>query len=172
MIGKGLHLPDGREDIDPNFQHYNKSNIPLDENKDRKVSLVAGEGFGLKSPVVTSSPLVFASIEAKTNFEFDFKPLSFEMAVFLINGSAKIGEEEILENQMLAFEPKTLPRIKVSQGSHLVLLGGEPFATPRHIWWNLVSSSREKIEEAKLQWKTGVFPMVPGETEFIPLPNQ
>ena len=61
--------------------------------------------------------------------------------------------------------------LEVKAGSHFVIFGGEPLASPRHIWWNLVSSSKEKIEAAKRQWKSGTFPMVPGETEFIPLPD-
>lgn len=164
-------LPDGQEEIAPSFQHYDKSQIPEHENDERCITLVAGEGFGLKSPLAISSPLVFANITAKKDFSFDFKASDFEFAILLLNGSAKIAGMDLQENQMLAFDKGPLPIVQVKQGTHLILIGGEPFSTPRHIWWNLVSSSQEKIEAAKLQWKNGTFPKVPGETEFIPLPE-
>jgi redox-sensitive bicupin YhaK (pirin superfamily) len=164
-------LPDGQEDVDPSFQHYEKNQIPVHENEERQISLVAGEAFGLKSPVVTTSPLVFANIHAKKNFTLEFKSSDFEVGYYLIEGSAQIGDEVFQKNQMLVFEKGDLPKVQVKQGAHLIMIGGEPFSTPRHVWWNLVSSSREKIEETKMRWKNGTFPMVPGETEFIPLPE-
>lgn len=166
-----IALPDGQEEIAPSFQHYDKKQIPVHENDERHISLVAGEGFGLKSPVVITSPLIFADIKANKDFSFHFENSSFELAVFLIGGTAKVGDVELVEDQMLVFEKNALPIIFVRQGARLILIGGEPFSTKRFIWWNFVSSSREKIEEAKKRWNKGDFPMVPGETEFIPLPE-
>lgn len=164
-------LPDGMEEVEPSFQHYENSQIPTHENDDRKITLVAGEGFGLKSSVKTSSPLVFATIRAKRNFHLDFAHPNFELAIYVVEGNVKISNEILLKNQMLVVEQGTELNIDASENSLFVLIGGEPFATPRHIWWNLVSSSKTRIEEAKSQWKNGTFPMVPGETEFIPLPQ-
>lgn len=164
-------LPDGKEDIDPNFQHYGKGQIPIDENEERSISLVVGEGFGMKSPVLATSPLIFTLIQARKKFSFDFNSPTFELALYVVSGSARVEEEGLTANQMFVFEPGNLPKVEVAQHSHVILIGGEPIQTPRHIWWNLVSSSKEKIEAAKQRWKAGQFPKVPGETEFIPLPE-
>jgi redox-sensitive bicupin YhaK (pirin superfamily) len=164
-------LPDGKEEIAPSFTHYDKTKVPKHENDERKISLVAGEGFDLKSPVETSSPLVFAVVEAKKNFALNFSPSNFDLAVYVVKGAAQIGDDKIHQHQMLALEKDTLPNVQVQEGSQIVVIGGEPFSTPRHIWWNLVSSSKEKIEITKKQWQERSFPMVPGETEFIPLPE-
>jgi redox-sensitive bicupin YhaK (pirin superfamily) len=164
-------LPDGKEEIDPSFRHYNKNQIPFHENDERQITLVAGQGFGLESQVETSSPLIFANLYAKKDFKFELSMANFELAILVIKGSAQSENLEILENQMLVFEQGVPVKMDISKDCHFVLIGGEPFKTERHIWWNLVSSSREKIEEAKRRWKNGSFPMVPGETEFIPLPE-
>jgi len=164
-------LPDGKEEISPNFSHYQRNQIPIDENEERQITLVAGENFGLRSPVVTSSPLVCAEIKAKKNFAFEMKAPGFELAMYLIHGCATASEEKLRGQQMLVFERDYFPLVKMEEGSHLIIIGGEPFATPRHIWWNLVSSSKQRMEEAKKQWRDGTFPMVPGETDFIPLPE-
>ena len=164
-------LPDGKEEVEPSFQHYQKTQIPFHENEECKISLVAGEGFGLQSPVATSSPLILADICAKKDFIFDFTSPGYELALLILHGSVKFGETDLLENQMLIFDKAILPSLQVNRETHMVLIGGEPFSTPRHIWWNLVSSSQDRIEIAKQEWKNGAFPMVPGETEFIPLPE-
>lgn len=166
-------LPDGQEEVNPSFVHYDQKSIPSIENDERKITLVAGEGFGLRSPVKVSSPLVFAIIEAKKDFELDISGASprFELGLYVIQGSANGEEINLQEHQMVITESATLSGIKVSKGSRLAVIGGEPFATPRHIWWNMVSSSRERIEISKRQWKDRTFPMVSGETEFVPLPG-
>lgn len=166
-----IALPDGKEDVPPSFQHYSVPRIPVHENENRRVSVVAGEAFNLTSPVDVSSPLLLADIRAKKEFDFKITHPQFELAAYLVKGSALAENDEIFINQMLVFAPGSPIHLKLSADAHLVLLGGEPFTTPRHIWWNLVSSSREKIEEAKALWKSGQFPMVPGETEYIPLPE-
>ena len=164
-------LPDGKEDIDPSFQHYEANQIPKDENEVRSISLVVGESFGLKSPVIATSPMIFSFLKAKNDFSFDFSAPKFELALYVVSGSANFDGETINQYQMAVFEPGKFPKINVRAGTEVALVGGEPFETPRFIWWNLVSSSKEKIELAKQRWKTGQFPMVPGDTEFIPLPE-
>lgn len=166
-----IALPDGDEEIDPSFQHYDKDEIPTEENEDRRLFLVAGQAFGMQSPVMTSSPLLLADIYGKKDFNFRYPTADSELALYVVNGSAKVGEDELSESQMMVFEQNTFIDVEIKAGTHFILLGGQAFNTPRFIWWNLVSSSREKIEEAKAKWKAGTFPMVPGETEFIPLPE-
>lgn len=161
-------LPDGQEDIDPSFSHYEKNQIPFHENETRKITVVAGEALNMKSPVITSSPLIFMIIEAYEDFNFEFSIRSFELAAYVANGEIN---NEIKTNQMLVFDENTKLSINIKKNSKIVIIGGPAFVTPRHMWWNFVSSSKEKIEIAKSQWKQGLFPAVPGETERIPLPE-
>ena len=163
-------LPDDQEDCEPSFQHYDSKVIPKHTSEARELTLIAGEAFGLKSPVRTTSPLVFAEFKARQDFALNLTEINLEIAVYIITGEAKMGDQNLNSMQMLVLE-RNNNLLEVKAGSHFVIFGGEPLATPRHIWWNLVSSSKEKIETAKLQWKSGTFPMVPGETEFIPLPD-
>lgn len=166
-----IALPDGQEEIDPDFQHYSSADIPSTESPQAKITVVAGEAFGLISPVRTSSPLVLSIITAKQDFEWQFAAPGFELGLYVAQGQAEYGDELLTEHQMLVCEDGIIPPMKVVAGTRLVLFGGQPFNTPRFIWWNLVSSSRDRIEEAKQAWKSGTFPMVPGDSEFVPLPK-
>lgn len=164
-------LPDHLEECDPNFQHYTKSQIPFLETDDYSLSLVAGNSFGLQSPVQTTSPLIFADIRAKKDFTFELQIPGFELGAYMILGSASNNEGEIATREMIVAETGQRLSMDIKRGSHFIIVGGEPFSTPRYMWWNLVATSKEKIEEAKKRWQEGTFPMVPGETEFIPLPK-
>ena len=95
----------------------------------------------------------------------------FKIDVSNSNNYMLIDDQVLVTHEMLYVAPHTAKRLQFDNTAHFVILGGEPFATPRFVWWNLVSSSREKIEHAKQSWKDGTFPMVPGETEFIPAPD-
>lgn len=172
-----IALPDDQEDCDPSFQHYNQQSIPKIENEIAEIKVIAGSGFGMVSDVRTTSPLVLIEIKTKQDFEFDFAEFKFEVAVYMIKGDGKFESET--ENHsvhslemMLIEDLDKNKKMKISAGSHFIIMGGEPIQTPRHMWWNLVSSSKDKIEQAKLNWKNKTFPMVPGETEFIPLPEK
>ncbi len=165
-------LPDETEDCEPTFQHYPKSDIPSIDNESYRLTLAAGTGFGLESKVKTSSPLVLAHFSSKNSdglLKVEFP--KFEIGIYLVSGKISADGEELEPFQMAIYPPGSSIDIKFKPQSVFIVLGGEPFKSPRHIWWNLVSSSREKIEAAKLAWKEGRFPMVPGETESIPLPT-
>ncbi len=166
-----IALPDESEEIDPSFQNYKKEEIPKSVQGGAELSVVAGEGFGCKSPVKTSSSLLLATATAleETDLKLDFS--HFDIGIYVNKGKAMVSGEVILENQLLVLENPENQIVKISKDSHVVIFGGERFKTPRHIWWNLVATSKEKIESAKQRWKSGSFPMVPGETEFIPLPE-
>ncbi len=166
-----IALPDHLEDCDPSFQHYEKNQIPKLETNDCMLSLVAGQAFGLQSPVQTSSPMIFADGIAKNDFTFDLHIPNFELAIYIVEGSAKMDSQEITKFEMLVAEKDQPLSVQIKKGTHFSIIGGEPFTTPRYMWWNLVSSSKEKIEATKKLWETQQFPMVPGETEFIPLPK-
>jgi len=166
-----LALPDHLEECEPQFQNCPKDQIPIDENEDRIVSIVVGSAYNKKSPVHESTPTLFLDILAKKDFIFENTNPEFQIGVYIISGQADYNSSSIHQNQMLIFEPRELSQIKIEKGSRVAILGGQKFSTPRHMWWNFVASSKEKIEQAKIRWKEGRFPKVPNESEFIPLPE-
>ena len=165
-------LPDGQEDIAPSFQHYAAADIPTNDTVNATITVVAGSAFGLTSPVVTTSPLVLAIIDAKQDFALNFSYPGFELGLYVAHGQASHADESLVTNELLVFDDSNIDAVTVQAGSRLVLFGGQPLASPRLIWWNLVASSNDRIEAAKLAWKSGTFPMVPGESDFIPLPER
>lgn len=145
-----IALPNHLEDVEPSFDHYDKSLIPRKETSDYSLSVVAGEAFDLTSSVKTSSPLVLVEILAKspnTNLDIDFP--NFEIGIYVVSGQAQFSAEKLSIHELLILPPNSKGILKIDQGSRVVILGGEPFLSPRHMWWNLVSSSKEKIESAK-----------------------
>lgn len=165
-------LTDELEDVSPSFAHYDSAQIPRLETPTYHLSVAAGEAFGLKSPVKTSSPLVLAAVNGKADggfIDIDFQ--GFEIGIYVVSGEVRVSGQTLQTHDMLVLPPHTATRVEFSEQTHFIMLGGEPFESPRFIWWNMVSSSREKIEFAKQQWKNGTFPMVPGDSEFIPAPD-
>jgi redox-sensitive bicupin YhaK (pirin superfamily) len=159
------------EDISPSFQHVMATQIPSRSNAGLKTTVVAGEGFGLVSPLKVSSPLIFTEFQAERMAEVTLDFPGFDLGVYVIQGEASIEGEKIATHQMKTLGSATGAVLKFTPGTRCILIGGEPIGE-KHIWWNLVSSSKEKIETAKKQWSSGNFPMVPGETDFIPLPEK
>jgi hypothetical protein len=162
-------LPDGNEEIEPSFQH--QESVPRRDFGHYSVCVAAGQGFGLSSGVRVHSPLIFAEFRCAQAGEIDLGEFpGFERGLYLVDGELKCAGESINKNHMAVLDDD-VKSVQATEGAHFVLIGGEAFTTPRHIWWNLVSSSKERIEQAKKQWAEGGFAAVPGETEFIPLPN-
>lgn len=165
-------LPDDLEETEPSFQHYDASQIPIFRGEGYSLNLVVGQGWGSRSPVKTTSPTVFANVVAERDAKVTESFPGFDIGVYVIAGRVRVNGQELARNQLGFVEAGTPLAVAADAGSHFVILGGERFRTPRHIWWNLVSSSKDRIELAKSQWRNGEFPMVPGETEFIPLPER
>ena len=165
-----IGLPEDKEEMNPSFIHYEKEKIPEITTNDYFLKLIAGSAFGLISPVVVTSPLIFAELKSIRDFTLDLSEIKYEAAIYIINGMAEVAHEKVRDRQMLFLDANNLMHIKVSKNTHLVIIGGEPFGTPRHLYWNFVSSSNDRIEKAKQEWSERTFPMVEGETEFIPLP--
>lgn len=165
-------LPDDKEDIDPSFEHYKASQIPQKDTDDYQLKVICGEAFGLSSPVAVSSPLIFAEFKSKKDHRVQTALPGFESAIYVVSGEVCVNGEWIHASQMETLPTNMDLNLEAKAGAHFVLIGGEAFATPRHIWWNLVSSNRERIEAVKKSWKDRSFPQVPGETEFIPLPDK
>jgi redox-sensitive bicupin YhaK (pirin superfamily) len=163
-------LPDDQEDCEPHFQHYSADVIPQRSTGGLKLAVIAGSGFGMQSPVKITSPLIFAEGQTLAASTLALEFPTFECAIYVIRGRVSSALDSVSTREMMVMDVGAKTELQIEAGSHFVVIGGEPFATPRHVWWNLVSSSKEKIEAAKALWKSGQFPKVPGETEFIPLP--
>lgn len=164
-------LPDGQEEIPPSFDHYAASQIPKLETSNFQLTLVAGKFLGLQSPVKTNPDLVFAEFKMKQSAAV---PLDFpkdEFAIYLISGSATVDGQDLPAHQMAICEPAEKHEFQFAAGTHWILIAGKAFREPRHMWWNLIASSKERIEIAKKQWEDRTFPQVPGDPEFIPAPK-
>lgn len=163
-------LPDHLEDIEPSFFNFKNAQIPKLHKEEAIIDVVVGEFHGEVSPVKTFSPLVFVNINAKSDYSFEYESKNFEVALYLIEGSITIDGVTYSNHEMIVFEPGSDVKAHITRGSHCVLIGGEKFPNPKFIFWNFVSSSKEKMAKARDDWNSGNFPQVPGEIEKILAP--
>jgi redox-sensitive bicupin YhaK (pirin superfamily) len=170
-IQSWVALPDGQEDGVPTFVHHPAAALPARVGDGIDLSVIAGEAFGLRSPLVTLWPTLYVHAQIAGGATLEFPPDYAERAVYVAQGELAVGEVPVTEGQLAVLEPGMKSTLRARGDSRAMLLGGEPFPTPRHIWWNFVASSQERIERAKERWERRQFPAVPGETEFIPLPH-
>lgn len=164
-------LPKELEDIDPSFHHYDSSAIPLITTDTLETKVVAGDFKEHTSQLKSYSPMTFLVMQSLKEGSFTYDKKEQELALYVVKGSVKINDETFHENQMIVFKKGSSMDVHHSADTLFAVLGGEPFPEPRFIWWNLVSSSKEKIEQAKRDWEDGSFPMVPGDFEKVPLPR-
>ena len=170
-IQSWVALPDGHEDGEPTFVHYSASTLPSRAGDGIDLTIIAGEAFGLRSPVITLWPTLYVHAQIARGAALEVPADHGERAVYVVQGELAIGEITLTEGQLAVLEPGTKVTLSALTPARTMLLGGERFPTPRFIWWNFVASSQERIERAKERWERRQFPEVPGETEFIPLPH-
>jgi hypothetical protein len=137
-----------------------------------KARVIAGEAFGLKSPVETPMAMIYADVSLDAGAAVPFDAPYEERGLYTVSGEIDIAGDRFGPGQLLVFRPSDRITVKATKPSRLMLLGGDPMDGPRHIWWNFVSSRKERIDQAKADWKAARFDSVPGETEFIPLPER
>ena len=166
-----LALPLEAEEIAPAFDHYPREQIPEAMIDGVHVSLIVGAMFGLESPVRTASRSCYASLRMATKTSVQVPENYDEVAIYVVDGTIKIGGTELGAGLMAVPAASDDRTIVAQQDSHIMLLGGDTLVGRRYLWWNFVSSSRERIEAAKRQWKSGDFDSVPDDPEFIPLPE-
>lgn len=164
-------LPKDQEDREPSFKHHPQSTIPRLKVGEADVTLVAGEAFGQKSPVDVYSRLFFLDVQLQPGKTFEFDPGPDELAFFVIRGSLQIDDKTILPDDFVVLEPDSKLKVISSADTQFVVLGGTPFPEPRHMFWNYVSSSKEKIVAANEKWIAGTFPQVPGEADNLYAPE-
>jgi redox-sensitive bicupin YhaK (pirin superfamily) len=164
-------LPKAHEETAPDFAHYAAASLPLIEGEGKSVRVVAGSLFGKTSPVKIFSKLFYADAALQAGAALVLGAAHEERAIYLVEGGVEIGEQAFDAGRLLIFSAGDEIAVKAKSTARVLLLGGEPMDGPRHIWWNFVSSSRERIEQAKADWKAQRFLPVPGDTETIPLPE-
>jgi redox-sensitive bicupin YhaK (pirin superfamily) len=169
-IQSWVALPDGQEDVEPSFVHYPAADLPRRILEGVQLAVIAGEAFGMKSSVRTLWPTLYVDAQFAHGAALEVAPEHSERGVYVAQGQIEVGDALLKEGQMGVLEPGSVPTLRARGATRAMLLGGERFPTERHIWWNFVASSQERIEQAKGRWQRGEFAKVPGETEFIPLP--
>jgi redox-sensitive bicupin YhaK (pirin superfamily) len=171
MIQTWVALPEKDEEALPSFTNYRPDQLPVFTDKGVWMRLIAGNAYGLGNDVKTNSPLFYLHVILQPGASFGLPKEHAERGFYIAKGSVEIAGNKYQEGQMLVFNKNVDPVILAKEYTTLMLLGGEPLGE-RHIWWNFVSSRRERIEQAKADWKEGRILLPPTDNnEFIPLPE-
>ncbi|MBY4635890.1 pirin family protein [Sphingopyxis sp. XHP0097] len=167
-----LALPDGKEEIDPAFEHVAKDDLPLVEDNGVSARVIMGSLWGATSPITQHSATIYADILMNAGASIPIEAEADERAVLVALGDASLDGERLERHSLYILKPGEAMTLRAASDARVMLLGGEAFTTPRHVWWNFVSSSRERITQAKHDWKDRNFRLVPGDSEeFIPIPE-
>jgi len=167
-----LALPDGREEVEPAFEHADGSALPLVEGEGVSARVLMGTLWGKSAGVTEHSPTIYADILLDAGASVPIDEEADERAVMVVEGSAALDGQPLDPFTLYILAPGEAMTLKASEAARVMLLGGEAFATKRHVFWNFVSSSRDRINQAKEDWKAMRFPLVPGDDkEFIPFPE-
>lgn len=170
-IQSWVALPADHEENDPEFFHHPRQSLPLIEKNGVRMRLIAGTAFGRESPVRIFSDMFYLDVAMPAGSRLRVPDEHEERAVYPVSGDILLNGDICKNSSMLVLTPGTEADIECRDDARVMLLGGAKLDGDRHIWWNFVSSSKARIEKAKSDWKEGRFEMVPGETEFIPLPS-
>jgi hypothetical protein len=172
-IQSWVALPKTNEEMPAGFAHHAAAVLPLLEDRGARLRLIAGEGWGARSPVAVHSPLFYADAELAPGASLPLPDQHEERGVYVVRGTVQIADARFEAGRMLLFRAGDHVSVQAGpDGARLLLLGGAAMDGPRYLFWNFVSSSRERIEQAKADWRAGRFGKVAGdEKDFIPLPE-
>jgi redox-sensitive bicupin YhaK (pirin superfamily) len=170
-IQSWVALPKAHEEADPAFFHHPVATLPKIEGEGKQVRIIAGAAFGQRAPVATFSETLYCDIALKAGARIEVPLEHEERAIQPVTGRISVAGHGIEPGSMLVLRANAATTIEALEDARLMLLGGARLDGPRNMWWNFVSSSKDRIEQAKADWKAGRFGAVPGETEFIPLPE-
>jgi len=159
------------EETAPAFIHHGAAELPVVAGEGKSVRVIAGVMYGAKSPLETTWDTLFADATLKPGARLPLDADYEERAVYVVDGDVTIAGDRFGRGQLLVFRPGDRLSVEAASDARVAVLGGAPMDGPRHIWWNFVSSRKERIEAAKADWKNGGFAPVPGDSEFIPLPE-
>jgi redox-sensitive bicupin YhaK (pirin superfamily) len=172
-IQSWVALPKPQEETAPGFVHHPGATLPVAEDGGMRLRLIAGTGWGLTAPVTVSSSLFYVDATLAPGSSLSLPDEHEERGAYIVEGTVEVAGTRFEAGRMLLFRARDRMSLRAGpEGARLLLLGGAAMDGPRFIFWNFVSSSRERIEQAKADWKAGRFAKVPGdEEEFIPLPE-
>jgi redox-sensitive bicupin YhaK (pirin superfamily) len=165
-------LPDAHEQAAPGFSHHSKASLPVITRTGVEMRLIAGAAFGKTAPTPTFSDIFYLAVEMDANASLDLPPEHAERGIYVMAGDVRVSGTAVAPLHLAVLAGGETMKIESATPARLMLLGGAKIAGERLIWWNFVASSRALIEEAKTRWREQRFPPVPGETEFIPLPDR
>jgi redox-sensitive bicupin YhaK (pirin superfamily) len=164
-------LPQSLEEADPGFAHHAVETFPVVTDEGKTIRVMTGSLYGARSPVEIAWDTIFADATLNAGARLPVDAAHEERAIYVVAGEIDVAGDRFGAQQLLVLRPGDTVDVVALTDVHLVLVGGAAMDGPRHIWWNFVSSRKERIEQAKADWKAGHFQGVPGETEFIPLPE-
>ena len=167
-----LALPDGKEEIDPAFEHVAKDDLPFIENDGVSARVIMGSLWGVTAPTTQHAATIYADILMNAGSSIPIDAEADERAILVALGLASLDGERLETHSLYVLKPGQTMTLKAETDARVMLLGGEAFKTPRHVWWNFVSSSRDRINQAKSDWKNRLFDTIEGDSsEFIPIPE-
>ncbi|MCW5721734.1 MAG: pirin family protein [Devosia sp.] len=166
-----IALPQDKEEIEPTFQHFGGAVLPTVADKGLSARIIAGSAFGRRSPVQMVSDWFYVEVSLGAGLSAPLDTEYEERAIYVVEGSVAIAGDVFEGPRLLVFRPGDAITVKAVTPARMMFLGGTALEGPRYIWWNFVSSSKERIEQAKEDWKQARFGAVPDESEFIPLPG-
>lgn len=165
-------LPRAQEEIAPAFHHHPAATVPSLDVPGGRLRVVAGRGYGEESPVRVFADTLYVAIDLDADGEVAPDAAHRERALYVLDGEAQLDGADLPAMHLVVLDDGVRHRLRAKTPLKAMLLGGEPLDGPRHLWWNFVSSSKDRIEQAKDDWRDGRLGAVPGETEFIPLPER
>jgi redox-sensitive bicupin YhaK (pirin superfamily) len=164
-------LPTSKEELAPTFAHHPKSSLPTLRRDDADLTIIAGEAYGATSPAIVSSPLFYVDAKMKKG-ALVLPSHHEERAAYVVGGSVTVDDRSFDVGTLIVFRSVKEAILRCAADAHVMLIGGDRLDGPRYMYWNFVSSSKERLEQAKRDWKEGRFEKVVGdETEFVPLPE-
>ncbi len=170
-IQSWVALPEAAEESEPDFVHHGADALPVVAGEGRRVRVIAGSIYGARSPLRVFSETLYADVELEPGAVLPVPGEQEERALYLAAGAVELAGTRYDSGRLLVLKPKSEITLRAATPARLLILGGAPMDGPRHIWWNFVSRSKERIEQAKADWQAGRLGGVPGDADFIPLPT-
>jgi redox-sensitive bicupin YhaK (pirin superfamily) len=172
-IQSWIALPQDREEMVPLFEHFDAALLPEVKDNGVRARVIAGSAFGRNSPVGMVSEWFYVEVQLDADASAPLDANHEERAIYVTEGEVEIAGDKFEAPQLLVFRPGDRITVKAIRPSRLMFLGGSALEGPRYLWWNFVSSRKERIEQAKEEWKSGKFALIPGDDkDFIPLPDK
>jgi redox-sensitive bicupin YhaK (pirin superfamily) len=166
-----IALPTAHEETSPSFSHHPAADLPEITGNGAQLRLIAGEAYGARAPAAVFSPMFYVEAILEAGATIELPDHYQDRAAYVVEGGVEVAGQHYAVGQMTVFAAAVPVTLRASGPARVMLLGGAPLDGPRHIWWNFVSSSRERLERAKLDWRDDRFAAVPGDPERIPLPE-